>query len=408
MTISYLSLYGYQLLQIDMFKLKLSRLRPKTTFTVGSIALLLSACSAVPTSGPSTAVVMEQASTSINYRGIQVVDINEKVARTLLSQRQDADFRKQFGNETLKQKRLSAGDVIEISVWEAPPATLFSAITNNSNTSGNSRIVVLPEQVIDTNGVVTVPFAGKLTVTGRTLNELEQDITQRLKGKANQAQVNVRLTKNTTSYATVIGDVNSSTRMPLSPRGELLLDALAAAGGTKQPINKTVVQLTRDTQVQSMPLEQVIRDPRQNITLQPGDVVTALFQPFSFTVLGATGKNEEINFEGQGITLAQALGRVGGLQDARAHASGVFIFRFENINALDWPSKPNYATANGRIPVVYRLDLTDPGSFFAAQSFPIESKDLLYVSNAPITELQKFLNVVFSITYPVTSTINAF
>jgi multidrug efflux pump subunit AcrB len=54
-----------------------------------------------------------------------------------------------------------------------------------------------------------------------------------------------------------------------------------------------------------------------------GDVLAALYQPLSFTALGATGKNDEINFEAQGITLAQALGRVNGLQDARSDARGL-------------------------------------------------------------------------------------
>jgi polysaccharide export outer membrane protein len=39
-----------------------------------------------------------------------------------------------------------------------------------------------------------------------------------------------------------------------------------------------------------MPLETVIRAPRQNVILQPDDVMTVLFQPFSFVALGATGR----------------------------------------------------------------------------------------------------------------------
>jgi polysaccharide export outer membrane protein len=31
----------------------------------------------------------------------------------------------------------------------------------------------------------------------------------------------------------------------------------------------------------------------------------------------------------------------------------------------------------------------------------MENKDILYVSNAPITEIQKALNVLFSVAYPV-------
>jgi polysaccharide export outer membrane protein len=188
--------------------------------------------------------------------------------------------------------------------------------------------------------------------------------------------------------------------MPLTPGGERLLDALAASGGVRQPVNKMTIQVTRGDSVQSMPLEMVIRDPRQNITLQPGDVVTALHQPSSFTLLGATGKNEEINFEAQGISLAQALARGGGLQDTRANAQGVFVFRLESADALDWPSKPVQTTPDGKVPVIYRADLNDPAIFFVAQSFPVNNRDVLYVANAPAAELQKFLNLISSTLNP--------
>ena len=139
--------------------------------------------------------------------------------------------------------------------------------------------------------------------------------------------------------------------------------------------------------------------------MQTGDVVTAIHQPLFFTALGATGKNEEIPFEAQGISLAQAIGRAGGLNDARADPQGVFIFRFESANALDWPNQPVQATPDGRVPVVYRVNLANANSYFAMQSFQIQDRDVLFVSNAPTVELQKFLNLVFSFTYPVLNTI---
>jgi polysaccharide export outer membrane protein len=185
-----------------------------------------------------------------------------------------------------------------------------------------------------------------------------------------------------------------------------LLDALAAAGGVRQPVNKMTIQVTRGEVVRSMPLEDVILDPKQNIVLHPGDIITAMYQPLSFTVLGATGKNEEQNFEAQGISLAQALARAGGLQDARADAQGVFIFRFEDQDAVEWKSKPNMTPA-GKVPVIYRVDLKNPATFFVAQSFPIRNKDVLYVSNAPAAEMQKFLNIltstIFTVTAPMSS-----
>jgi polysaccharide export outer membrane protein len=253
-----------------------------------------------------------------------------------------------------------------------------------------------------------VPFAGRIPAAGKTLQAIEATIVERLAKKANQPEVLVRLTRNFSSNVTVVGEVNASTRVPLVPGNERLLDALAAAAGVRQPVNKMTIQVTRSSNVYSLPLETIIRDPLQNVPLQPGDVVTALFQPYSFTALGATGKNEEINFETQGITMAQALARSGGLIDSRSNVKAVFLFRFAPQNALSWPHQPAMATAQGTVPAVFRIDMSDPRSFFLIQDFWIENRDILYVSNAPINEVQKFLNLIFSVVYPLEQAQQAF
>ena len=84
---------------------------------------------------------------------------------------------------------------------------------------------------------------------------------------------------------------------------------------------------------------------------------------------------------------------------------GIFIFRLEAEKALAWPRSPVVTTPDGLVPVVYRIDLRDPRSFFVMQSFPINNRDVLYVSNAPAAELQKFLNLVFSVAFPILNTI---
>jgi polysaccharide export outer membrane protein len=195
--------------------------------------------------------------------------------------------------------------------------------------------------------------------------------------------------------------------MPLTAARERLLDALAAAGGTRQPVGKVTLQLSRGGDFHGLPLDLIIRDSRQNVLLRPGDVVTALHLPLSFTALGATGRNEEIAFEAQGIHLAQAVARAGGLIDSRSSPQGVFVFRLEVPEAVD-PLPPGVPRApDGRIPVVYRIDLTQPRSFFVMRSFPVQSQDIVYVSNAPAADLQKFLNLVFSVVYPLVNVVNA-
>jgi polysaccharide export outer membrane protein len=370
----------------------------------------LAACAQLPRTGPTNDEIDRSAAPAADTV-IQIVDVDDRVARRLLAQRSLPLF-----SDTLPEAAsatppatapIGVGDTVEITLWEAPPATLFSpGLLADPRTVAAAGTTTLPPQLVDHDGFVTVPFAGRVRAAGQTPQSMAADIVARLRGKANQPEALVRVNR-ASSTVTVVGEVANSVRMPLTPSGERLLDALAAAGGVRQPVSKMTVQLTRGNQYQSLPLDVVIRDPKQNVRLVPGDVVTAIFQPLSYTALGATGKQEEISFEAQGISLAQALARAGGLIDNRASPQGVFVFRFEPQGALEWPRRPVRTTPEGLVPVVYRVDMRDPASFFVMQSFGVRNKDVLYVANAPAAELQKFLNLVFSVVFPVANLINA-
>lgn len=386
-----------------------TRLLCRALVAVISLTIIISGCATSPgwlsSSGPSRERVQEMRDDR-QIDGIQLVEVNSDVARKLVANKKLSLFSESFVAAVNSGYRVGAGDVIEVSIWEAPPAMLFGGVVLDPRTGPlTTRVVSFPEQMVNSEGTINIPFAGEVPAAGKQPQQIEAEVARRLTGKANQPQVLVRVTRNATSNITIVGEVASSTRMPLTARGERLLDALATAGGVRQPVGKMTLQVTRGDQVNSMALDTIIRDPKQNILLQPGDVITALHQPLSFTVLGATGKNEEVNFEAQGISLAQALARAGGLQDVRADARGVFIFRFEDVKALDWPVPP-VTTPEGKVPVIYEVNLKDPATFFVAQSFPIQNKDVLYVSNAPAAEFQKFLNILTSSIYSVRSVVD--
>ncbi|WP_253183330.1 polysaccharide biosynthesis/export family protein [Sphingobium phenoxybenzoativorans] len=363
--------------------------------------------------GPSSrAVNSAEAYGQVAGTDIKIVDVNDAVAHRLMAKNRSATFSEIFGDGIPVGQQVGRGDVLEVAIWEAPPAALFGSMGGDLRLSESSASVArgtsLPEQMVDTDGRISIPFVGSIVAAGRTPQEIQKAIEARLAGKAHEPQVVVRVIRNVAANVTIVGDVATSTLLPLTSKGERLLDAIAGAGGVKQPVGKTTVQLTRNSKVQSMSLEAVIRDPRQNIRLQSEDVITLLFQPYSFTALGATGGvNSEVPFEGTGISLAQALGRVGGLQDTRADAKGVFIFRLEDLATLDLPDPSKVkTTADGKVPVIYRVDLKNPATLFTAQSFPINNGDVVYISNAPLADLQKFVNIVASLIYPVLSVQN--
>ena len=365
--------------------------------------LLLPGCSQFGRSGPYAGVVQRAAGTTVAQAPISVVELTGANAAQIFASERTQTFADVLGDVAPVGSVVGKGDMIDIAIWEAPPAALFATISPPGTIASGiqaSRSTGLPEQMVDETGCITMPFVGQVVAAGRTPAMIADDITHRLIGKANHPQVIVRITRNALKNVSVLGDVANAGRFGVTPHGERVLDALATAGGVKQPVTRTLLQITRGPTVVTMPLDAVIRDPAQNVRLAPDDVVTALYQPWSYTVLGATGSNAEVPFEATGLTLAQALGRAGGLNDQRANMRGIFLFRLEQPAALD-PAVLAGArrTPDGRVPVIYRLDLGDPAAFFIAQGFRMRDHDVLYVANAPGADLQKFSQTLANFAY---------
>lgn len=334
----------------------------------------------------------------------------------MMAEQRASLFSETFSEPTIKELVIGRGDRIDITIWEAPPASLFGS-SGSAVAGGNSAFISdggrlarqtgLPGQIVGADGNVRVPFVGVVIAAGRTPQQVANEIERRLRGKAHEPQAMVSLANNAATNVVVVGEVANSLRMPLTEKRERLLDALAAAGGTRQPIGKSTVQLTRGSVAETLPLSTIITDPRQNVALQADDVVTVLYRPYSFTALGAVSRNGEIEFEGTGLTLAQALGRVGGLDDNKAAARGVFIFRLADAHDLNIASDGRgQTTPDGKLPIIFRANLSDPQTFFLAQSFPIRDKDVIYVTNAPLADLQKFVSIIGSLVYPIASVQN--
>ena len=131
-------------------------------------------------------------------------------------------------------------------------------------------------------------------------------------------------------------------------------------------------------------------------------MLTLVRVPQTFAVLGATGQNAQLTFNAEKITLVEALAKAGGLQDLRSDPAGVFLFRYEPPAVVGALKAPLLATGpGGTSPVVYRLDLSDANAYFLAQRFPVEDKDIIYVANAQLNELQKFFTLLNTLTGPV-------
>ena len=377
------------------------RARSRAAFIAAAcLVVILSGCSSLPASGPSASQIEEAARRGASSEGVRfaLVDVNASIV-SIMSRWLIVSLRGSFGlRESAKIQTIGVGDQMQIPIWESGTGGLFNAPVNDRVAAG-TRGASIPEQVVGAEGAVTVPFAGRIAVVGRTPYQVEQVIVQALANKALDPQVLVTLTRNVSNTVTVVGEVTAGARVPLTARGDRILDVVAQAGGTKAAPHETFVTLSRDGRSIRIPLQALLTDPTENVPVRPGDVIAVTREPQVFTAAGATGQNAVVPFDAVGITLEQAIARSGGLNDVRADPGGVFVIRFERPEDYDQLglARPD-PNPLAEVPVVYRINMREPNSFFLARRFPMHNKDILFVSNAPAAEMQKVMNIIWGFT----------
>ena len=72
---------------------------------------------------------------------------------------------------------LGIGDVVSVTVFEPPGGLLVPS--DAGARPGN--FVTLPNQIVDSNGNITVPYAGTIRAAGRTPSEVQQAINEALR-----------------------------------------------------------------------------------------------------------------------------------------------------------------------------------------------------------------------------------
>lgn len=355
------------------------------------LALSLAGCSLLPRQGPSNKDMADAEKLS---RSVALVDVSPTVVTALQAEPQ-ATLQGTFGDyRPPREQVIGVGDGIQITLWEAAAGGLFSSPVVDRASTG-SRSAVIPEQVVARDGSITVPFAGRVMVAGHTPPDVENVIVKRLADKAIDPQALVTVVHNVSSTVTIMRDGGGGALVPLSVRGERLLEVLAGTGGgSPATMSDVSVQLSRDGRTMRVPMAAVLADPRENVFLQPGDVVTLFRDPQTFTAAGAIARNGVIPFDVASVTLDEAVAKAGGLLDDRADPSAVFVVRFEDP-AVARKVAPTASPAAGPegTPVIYRMNMRDPTALFLSRRFPIRNKDIVYVGDSGFSDTVKVLNL---------------
>ncbi|MDD7911624.1 polysaccharide export protein [Pseudovibrio exalbescens] len=327
----------------------------------------------------------------------ELIPLNERTMAHILAHQRSGLGAKFSSAKWAPRHIVGIGDVVSVVVWEKGGDRLFSDGQMGTKTE-------LGPFMVSQEGTITVPYIGKVHASGKSVSHLQEAIQLALEGQATNPQVIVTLKSNTSSLVTLNGDVRQPGQVPLALHGERLLDVLARAGGSATPASETYVTFIRGQKRAEQLLKTVYERQVENVYVRPGDQIILSHNPQTFTAFGAVSKVGEYPIQAGEVSLIEALGRVGGLSENSADRLGMFVFRYEDADLVR-ELQPDVRTKDGSmIPVVYRIDMRQTGSYFLAQQFNVQNSDILYVSNSYGAELTKFARILSTTAGVVRST----
>jgi polysaccharide biosynthesis/export protein len=377
------------------------------------VAALLPACSLLPGTGPKSDAVENNATAGVRSSAALSYALVDVTADTIgfLSQPNLITFQGEFPDKRAKPNQVvGVGDILNISIFEAAPGGLFTPGTAAGARPGN--FVDLPPQAVDQKGSIYVPYAGEIPAAARTIPDIQQAIVARLRNRAIEPQVVVSLNQQHSSVVSVLGDVNTPGVLALNSVGERMLALIARAGGPKFEAIESYVTLQRDGRRVKVLLSRVVHDPRENIFIRPNDVIFLTRESPTFTALGALnqnvfGFNSEIPFDVETLSLAQAMGKAGGLNDDRSDPSEIYVYRYEDRRYLEKLGVDTTKFKLDRVPTIYHVNLRDPSGMLLASAFQMKIKDIMYVANAKVVDYYKLLLLINNTATATSNTANA-
>lgn len=274
--------------------------------------------------------------------------------------------------------RIGIGDVLQITVWDHPELTIPAGSLRSSAESGN---------VVNADGTIYYPYIGYVSVVGLTTQEIRENIAERLATYIEAPQVDVSVAAFRSQRIYVSGAVEEPGVYPLTNVPTRLVDAISQAGGIEPQADWRHIVLTRNGRDYSLSLKDVYEKGNKlhNVLLQSGDVINVpLGDDRKVFVLGEVSESQTLPMGRNGLTLAEAISNVGGLNERQSDATGVFVVR----RAEDVSSDSQHLIE------LFQLNMEDATAMVLADSFVLNNRDLIYVTAAPLARWNRVISLL--------------
>jgi len=366
---------------------------PRISLTMlAALSLSLAGCASLPSSGPTGAQIVKAQQDATNPVPFKIVELNDLATLPAPSTLAAPGFMT-AAIAPRPSDLIGPGDVLNVVIYEAGVTVFSGSNAKLSEVGGydpSAHAERLPALRVSDDGYINLPYVGRIKAAGLTPEGLQRAIVGGLGGKSQNPQAIVSIDQSITNSVILGGEVAKSGRLMLATGKETLLDVVALAGGYRGEASDLALRLERDGRIWETRLAPLLRSSEANLRILPGDHLELLRQPQSFSVFGAPGRVEQIPFAAPSMSLSEAMARAGGSNPYLGDPAAIFVFRFVQ-SGEDGKEEP----------VVYHLNMQKAGSYFVAQRFAMNDKDILYVGNARANQPSKFIQLISQLFTPI-------
>ncbi|SFS05206.1 polysaccharide biosynthesis/export family protein [Yoonia litorea] len=256
--------------------------------------------------------------------------------------------------------RIGPGDVLSVLVFNHPELTMPAGPQRSAAESGFR---------VQSDGTFFYPFVGQVQAAGLAPEDIRTDLRLRLAEYIADPQLEVRVAAFNSQAINVTGAVAMPSRHSLTTVPMTLVDAINAAGGLKDNADAERVTIQRNNRTYNVDLDAFLSRGvvSNNPVLGAGDVVyVPERESEEVFILGEVNQSASIDLEGEELSLTQALAGQGGINQIRADARGVFVFR-------GTPAAMR----------VFQLSVASPTGFLLGTDFLLQPGDVVYVTRSP-------------------------
>lgn len=325
-------------------------------------SLVISSCHVVSDQGPTSMNKIHQGQLDGKRNTDDYVIIN--ITKNNISNYNKAQYRRPGVIPKADSSRMYTDQIRQYD-----KLTLLVIDTAEQGAFANSRGPVTFGPIeVPASGKIGIPYAGEFYVIGKSINAVQKEIKAKYSTLFNTAEISLNRIERQPLRASVLGIAKQPGQHEITRKGVTIAELVALSGGSKEEPFLCDYLIHRNKKTHTLNHDQVTQS---KILAQDGDLVEIKrSKEHSITMMGSVRRPGNHKFPKSHCHLSDFLGSGSGININNADATGVFIFR---------------RVSSGKTHL-YRFNLQKPEGLIYASKFDIHSKDIIYVTEAPLSK----------------------